>query len=218
MLHNSDSRRWRECIRFNWRPEARRVHRGHTCERRMCLTISPSFRGVVVGEVKWAGYRPMLLQTSAFDWPITAQELIPFPNDATRAAELRRSTSSLLRLMRVRTLCRYEEIANCDFSSSLYHDVPQARICRPRYGFCVSSSEREASLSERHDEAFITPQAEQVHHLCSMKAPQLLQFHPIVSGCFGSGISLRRTPFDSTLTCDDCSLALSRALILEMTD
>ena len=71
-----------------------------------------------MGEVKWAGNRPMLLQTSAFDWPITAEELIHSPNDATRAAE------SLLRLLRVRTLSRCEEMVKCDFSISLSHDIP----------------------------------------------------------------------------------------------
>lgn len=50
-----------------------------------------------------------------------------------------------------------------------------------------------------HDEFFITPHAEHVHHLCSINAPHLPQFHPSRSVCAGFGI-VQRGVFVSLLT------------------
>jgi len=58
-------------------------------------------------------------------------------------------------------------------------------------GICTemfSSSPGVVFSGEVHDSIFINPQAEHVHHLCSIHEPQLPQFHPKRSGCAAAGL------------------------------
>jgi len=61
---------------------------------------------------------------------------------------------------------------------------------------CLSPRNARANLtptptlrpSRSHEEFFISPQAEQVHHLCSMNVSHRTQFQPIVSVAMGRGV------------------------------